>query len=650
MFLNFSNQTYNAVFAQKECIVIEKKAEQDDSAFIEDIIALCHAVNADIMFTMIDDASSARPTFNIYTTSLADDFIQIPNNYYADCIEPDDYLTSDLSDCSTRFYVYTSSLYFNFKFYALESATQFSFSHSKFYVSTISCTDFLTLLNQDGYDVTIMTNDNTDGDSDIMAEMLTIFLMLTLFMFFSAICLAFTKRREILIKKVHGYSDTAVFRSTFFSTCIVTIFIFLGIILATSVLITLKYPHTFGSFIAFALKYIIAYMCVCLFLILVAFLAVQFKHDACEIRGNRPSKSLFFLSVFFRIIVSLVTIWGLTNALSAIRYNHNLYSAKENMGEIADAYSVFSLNSGSSDMISNHAEYSSKSAEFIRAISSQYEAVIVDSSEFLGESAGSDGILYVSQNYFNINPIYTTDGQVLDTSTIPTDTCVLLLPDNCDEEFVASIASSEIDLLLIYYASGQYFKTFNQYAGIDTQGMLSDPLVMILDDDLLDLKAEGIIGEQFLLVNCNSSEPYTEMRPIIEECGMENVILEVQSINDIFDVAILSSNYRMLQYIIVSILYLLVLVVIVLFETTIFYENNKRMLTIKKLYGYGYHAYSGIFYIKVLILFAISVVSKVLNFTLFFAFFVAATDAFIFVYFIKKLEKNSIVLYLKGDM
>ena len=106
----------------------------------------------------------------------------------------------------------------------------------------------------------------------------------------------------------------------------------------------------------------------------------------------------------------------------------------------------------------------------------------------------------------------------------------------------------------------------------------------------------------------------------------------------------------MVQYSIVSVLYLIVLVIVTLFESTVYYENNKRMLTIKKLHGFGYNAYKDFFLKKLLIVIALFIASIILAFNCSFVIIAALIDIGITMLYIRKLERNNISLYLKRDM
>lgn len=650
IFLHYSDSIYNSVFQNKECIIIEKQENQDNQQFIDDIINISGKANSDIIYTTIENASASKPTYNIYTTSIASNFISLHTNYPNDNIDEKIHLTTNLDDQTTEYYVYGSTLYSHFNLYNMKDASSLELSHSKFYVDVSSCDAFLSALIDNDYEVSIVSDENRIEQSENMIELWIMFVILTVFMFFSAVCYAFSLRKTIVIKKANGYDEFSIFKTTFLKSLIFIPSVLVACSIISCVIVEIIYPNCFFAFFKYSIKYVFIYLLVSVVLSLFACLYVQFKKSAGEIRGNKASKSLYVLSLIIRFVVSLIVIWGLTCAVNAIRYHSNLNKTNENYSFMNEQYVVLSLNAGSVDFYNNTDEYMEKSKEFVQEISSQFETVIVDSIEFFDPSETYEKTLYISESYLEINPIYSTDGKLLDLSNICKDRITILLPENYSGETIKYATQNGIEFDTIYYASGQKFYTFNQYTAIETQGALTDPMVMILNDEELTWKAQSIIGEGFLLIKCNSQNPYEELKSIIDKAGLANVILEAQSLKTIFDVATTHAYIKMVQYSIVSVLYLIVLVIITLFESKVYYENNKRMLTIKKLHGFGYYAYKDFFFKKLLIVIALLIVSIILAFNCSFVIIAAIIDIGITMFYIRKLERNNISLYLKGDM
>lgn len=650
IFLNYSDAIYNAVFENKDCVIIEKKESESNEQFIKNLIVSSEETNTGLFYTTIENASAYRPTYNIYTTSISPDFINISSDWTENQIPSDIRLSTELNSSDNNYRIYGSTLYSNFSFYSLSRATELELSHSKFYIDSSTSKNFLNYLSAKGYGITVITDENRMEQSEAMKELWIMFVVLTIFMFFSVICYAFSLRKDIVIKKANGYDEFSIFKSTFLKDCLAIPVICTVISIFASLLINIFYPKSLFDYCRFASKYVLLYILASIVLFIIGCLFVQFKKSACEIRGNRPNRSLYFMSVVVRIIVSVVVIWGLTSASNAFLYKRNLTHTSNNCKSIGEDYAVLTLNSGSVDFYNNSDEYMEKCKKLIYAASEKFDAVIIDSIEFLNADEEYERTLYINSNYLKINPIYDSTGMLLDLDSISEDKTTILLPENYNGNAIKQAIENGIELDIIYYASNQYFQTFNQYVGVDSYGLIKDPLVMVINADELSWKAQSIIGEQFFLVKCESDNPYATVKEVVNECGLSNVILEAQTLNMIFDVAIMNANIKVLQYSIVSVLYLLVLIIISAFETTVYYENNKRMLIIKKIHGFGFYAYKQISLYKVII-FAIIVISTLmLNYNLKFAVLATAIDLLFFIYFIHKLERNSIVLYLKGDM
>ena len=649
-FLDFSDRIYTAVFENKACVVVEKQDDQTNEQFIDNLALISKSAGAELLYVTVEDASAKKPVFNVYTTTISAEFTDIDSNYPGDVITGGQYLTTEKTDTGTEYRIFGSTLYNHFRIHSWKDAGALDMEHSKFYTQTATVDILAAALTGEGYRVSMVTDEDKLGMSASMMELQMMFLLLTASLFFSVICYAFSVRREIIIKKANGYDEFAVFTSTFLADLMAMPLILLGIFALSGILVGAAYPRTFVSYVCYGAPKVIAYLGVSVVLFLAACMYVQFMKSANEIRGNRPSRMLYFLAVCFRVIVCAVVIWGLTCAQQAVVYKQDLEQTKENIGTVGEEYAVLSLNCSGTDLDSNIDEYTLKSMELIEQLTDEFGAVIVDSGEYIDMSDRYERFLYVNEEYFTIQPVYDADGGKIDVESGSEGVLTILLPDNYSGELVRHIQEQTIPAEITYYASGQRFRTFNQFTAIEDHGYVTDPIIMLLDENELYWRAQSIIGTQYMLIPCDSADPYAALKGTIEQCGMSGVVLEAQWVNDIFDVAIMNAGIKVFQYSIVSVLYIAVLLLIAIFETTVYYENNKRMLTIKKLHGYGRKAYAGMFAGKAAVLGALVLLSLVMGYNMEFIALVAAVDLVVFAYYIKKLERNSIVLYLKGDV
>ena len=650
IFLNYSDGIYSAVFEDKTCVVIEKQEGQTNEHFVHDLALISKSVGAELLHATIEDASANKPTFLIYTTALSSAFIDVSTNYPDAEIAAGKYVTTEMSDSGTDYRIFGSSLYNHFRIYSWADAPALELEHSKFYTQTASVDILAAALTDGGYRVSMVMDDNRLEASAAMMELRLMFTLLTVFMFFSVICYAFSVRREIVIKKAHGYDEISVFHSTF-SACLVNLpAILIGVYLLSGLLVEAAYPHTFLLYIRYGAQMLLTYLGVSVLLYLAACVYVQFLKSANEIRGNKPSRALYFLAVCLRVIVGAVMLWGLTCAQQAVDYENDLKQTQEHIGSAGNSHVVLSLNAGSVDFYGNTDEYTEKSNRLIKQLVDEYEAVLVDSSEYLDMSGSYERVLYVNEAYFALQPVYDADGMPIDTGSVSKDSLTILLPDNYSGEIIRFVQEQDLPCEILYYASGQRFHTFSQYSAIENHGFICDPIIALLHDSELSWRAQSILGMQFMLIPCSAADPYEELKSTIKQCGMSGVVLEAQRLTDIFDVAIMDADIKVFQYGIVSILYIAVLLLITVFEAAVYYENNKRVLTIKKLHGYGKKAYTEMFAWKIAVLAVLGIISLTLHYNIVFTALVAVSDIVVFGCCVKKLEHDSIVLYLKGDM
>lgn len=444
IFLNYSDNIYNSVFENKECVIIEKNEELTNEEFVETLLESSYETNTNILYATIENASAQKPTYNVYTSSIQTSFLNLNTNYKNETIEPNFFLTTYQNSENTKYYVYGSTLYSHFNFYNFSEISELDLTHSKFYIDTFSSNRFLSYITNLGYNVTIIADDNRIEQSETMIELWVMFALLTVFMFFSAICFAYSRRKDIVVKKANGYDEIALFNSTFLKELLLIPILCLTAYFISAFVVSAVYPNSFVDYCGFGIIYELLYILISILLFIIACIYVQFKKNANEIRGNKPSKSLYILAVIFRILVSTVIIWGLTCANDAIIYKHNLSVTQDNFSSVGDQYSVLSLNTGSVDFYNNSEEYMEKCNLFIEEVTQNHEAIIVDSIEFMDSSEDYEKTLYINANYLNINPIYDTNGNEINLKNYSSDEITILLPENYDGQAIEQAIENDI--------------------------------------------------------------------------------------------------------------------------------------------------------------------------------------------------------------
>ena len=647
-FLEYSETTYFNIFNGKECIYIEKNENQSSVEFISTLREMSDLTGCDLFYISVDGESSAKPLFNIYTTSTAPDFfpITIKSN---DINIRGEYISSDFEDGHASGYIVGANLQYDFRIYDFEIIENLDLNHSKFYARAETRDVFARLMKQNGYQVAYGTSDAFDV-SDSMFELKLMFGILTMFLFFSTVCYAFSKNKEIVIKKINGFDEFRVFTSTFSDIAKKIIVWGLLALLLSTATVGFKYPISCADFWAYQIVRLIYYVVICEIIYIMACLFVQFRKSADEIRGYRPDRLLYITAILVRVFVATVVIWGLSYALESVLYTRNLLKYESNISYMSRDYVTLSLNSGSTDLHGNTPEYMEKSRTLVNSLVQNFDAIIVDSIDYFEGTRNGTPILYVNKNYFTLNPIdLTGETSIEDLEFSPEDDNIFL-PSGFRADLPEIHGADTKTINTYYYEQGQSFCTFNIFSAVNRGGEIANPIIAIINEDTLQWKAESIIGEHFLLIPIKSQQTLSEIKEIVRGCGMGDVVLEAPTIKELFDVQIMRSRIKEVEYILVATLYVIVQIMIISFETLVYYENNKKQIAIKKLHGFGIYTYRVPLMIKAIasgVLIAITLSQK---FHVIFALFAVLIDIIVFTHCIHTLESGEVVLYLKGEI
>lgn len=255
-------------------------------------------------------------------------------------------------------------------------------------------------------------------------------------------------------------------------------------------------------------------------------------------------------------------------------------------------------------------------------------------------------MLYISPSYFKVHEVLDNNGKLIQAEDLESDSYIYLFPDNIENETFKGVPDN---VLIKKYKAGQKFYTYNSETAEETKGIVTNPVILIINDDILKWDAEYYIGMQFVFIK-SKGNMYEKLEPIIKKTGMRDVILEVPLLKDVFEAAIVSVSVKLLQYDVLIIIAILSLVLIFIFEATVYYENNKRNLAIKKLNGYGLRAFENIIIVKILIIILLTIFSYCKGYSVYGVLLVMIIECIVFYVTIKKLESKEFVVYLKGDM
>ena len=640
--LDVGRETYDKIFDNKRSILIDKKVEQSNYDYVDEIIRVCKENDCMIFYSSVSEASSLKPIFRIYVIPDFYNYFQLELTEKIK-LKKDSFISTDYKNDSAKAKIISLPLYENIEIRSIDEIKELELNHSRFYLPSNDITKVIKAFQTLGYNI-YLDNQGNQEDSISILENIVLFIVGNLVMIVSFLFYAFSKRREIVIKQINGFGNRKIFETVFRdNTGYIPISILLPYIILCFFLKKEYSAEAAYYFFETSIKYMCVYILICEVIYCMVCVSIQRKKKAIEIRGYNPERLLMIVIISVRVILCVIVFWAIANAQQYFDGLNKLRKTYENSGEFLNEYVTVSLNDSGSE-ISQGDDYLEKAKNFLNEVNDNFEMIIIDSSEYLDDS--ENGMLYISPSYFKVHEVLDNNGKLIQAEDLESDSYIYLFPDNIENETFKGVPDN---VLIKKYKAGQKFYTYNSETAEETKGIVTNPVILIINDDILKWDAEYYIGMQFVFIK-SKGNMYEKLEPIIKKTGMRDVILEVPLLKDVFEAAIVSVSVKLLQYDVLIIIAILSLVLIFIFEATVYYENNKRNLAIKKLNGYGLRAFENIIIVKILIIILLTIFSYCKGYSVYGVLLVMIIECIVFYVTIKKLESKEFVVYLKGDM
>ncbi len=623
LYLYYSEAVYKQVFSEKYPITISAGGRDKDS-FLEFLEVASDSTDTPLFYTAVINASGLKPHFHIYTTSMDEEFMGIPNDYPDKKILPQDSISTS---GDALYHAFAGNTGYDFTFHAFCEADGTDFENSVFYAAE-NCEDFLELLETEGYTYSV-------GEEELIGIFdlkMAVFIIMLIFVFLLTLYYANSRNREIVIRKVHGYRAFDIFRSVFIDGIYVILISSVSCPVIVLVVCAFFYGKTVLWFAGWAFPYYAAYLLLILAAYISGCMIYSVRVASKEIITERPKKWLQAITMILRIGSILTVIWGLSYSFLSVSQYLQFSSCKQNTKKYHDLITVI-VNTKGSEMTNEHNE---RFYEFMQLVSGKFDTYIVDAGYI------EDSELYVSRSYFDLINCTDTEGIRITSDYFSDDSGItVLVPDGMAMENTEGYN-------VISYQYGHSFPVLDAgyYEG---DGFAVNPIIYIYDEEGLKIQADSIVSCQYFYISCDINNALRELMPMIEEAGLSDIVREAVTVNDLYNESMYNAGTFVVCYIVLGVFYLAILILLTIFETIVYFENNSRELCIKFLHGFDAEACRRMWISKAITYILILVISYMMGFIMAFALFAAVLDALLFTASIDKLKSRGMLMYLKGE-
>ena len=368
--LDAGRETYDKIFDNKRSILIDKKEEQSNCDYVDEIIRVCKENDCMIFYSSISEASSLKPIFKIYVIPDFCNYFQLELTEKIK-LKKDSFISTDYKNNLAKAKIISLPLYENIEIRSIDEIKELELNHSRFYLSSNDTTKAIKAFQTLGYNV-YLDNQSNQEDSTLIPENIVLFLTGNLVMIVSFLFYAFSKRREIVIKKINGFGNRKIFETIFRDNIgYIPISILLPYIILCFFLKKEYSAEAVYYFFAASIKYVCIYILVCEIIYYMVCVSVQRKKKAIEIRGYSPERLLMIVIMSVRVILCIIVFWGIANAQQYFDGLDKLRKTYNNSGEFLNEYVTVSLNDSGSE-ISQGDDYLEKAKNFLDEVNNNY--------------------------------------------------------------------------------------------------------------------------------------------------------------------------------------------------------------------------------------------------------------------------------------
>lgn len=582
--LVFYEEKSSNFLADKEKISLSSKYEYGVEEMISRIKQASLEADTDIVFLFYP---KEKKEIILFTTGNDSDFLGFGNNVEID--QNIAYSTapgSKTDEYSWEKIVYPN-LFYNYTVYPLNAISNAQLNHaicltdpSKITVLSEKLNDKFIQIKAEGH-----FSQKSNNLHIIFLCGLTVLMFL---IFFSMIYYQLSESKKSAIKILDGYSfkDFLIDENSSFLLVysIQYLIVFLLSILFVSVFsgfdLFIMYLRNYGKLILiFSFLTPVLFLLTCLY--------ICFIKPLHAIKGKNGRRILIVLTCFVKYCVLSLIIITLSSNIILFKEYRDEYSIYNNISKNLHDYYCLSIR----DVKINEEDY----VNFYKRVNKRFNAIMMTAHYCMNpDDEGNiyQWFIYVNDNYMNINPIESINGDIIEFSKLPQNKRTILVPEGKkpEEKIIAEVYSRKLkieinELNIEYYKDNQKFFIISSMATTKYPGYIKSPIVIIHN---LNDNVTGAISTKELIFQAHTSDFNSEIMPYLQEYGIEfSTASSVSAGDDILEVL----NQKLIEMLVVftsNIFLILILFITIMYETWIYFENNRKLFVLKKIEGFSF--------------------------------------------------------------
>lgn len=490
-------------------------------------------------------------------------------------------------------------------FNELRSRNDIDLSLSKYLVNEADLETLTAELEQNGIIVSSEVGTTVSKD---MAQYKLLIGMFILFMVIAEVFYVFSRSKEYGIRRSMGFSSMNILadelKDSIFQLFIIPLAVILIAFIALSAVFGIASAAAFMKFTFISLALL---LCGGAAAFSLSVIILALRCGAAHIKGYSKNKELFTSTIVFKSIVIVLTAFSLTSLLSSAVTAYKTYRTTKSSVKSIEDYSATELNTFREDPITENEKFSPRFLDFYNRMHDEY-GLIIANLEYIDEEypGGSPLILntgVVNDNYIDFTKdVYAPDGSKITSADLKSGFYNFLVPENYDtsihSSYFADIYPADKINYIRYSADSRFF-TFHNETCVDDNGYCSNVILEVFDPELSHendscktftaFMSSYYSNSMFFRYDRNSElTAYEQILPILTETGIDAVTVTSVPVSTQFIKSLITLRNNMIYFIIQSVIFICSFLILLVYSTELYYQNNSKDIALKNISGYSF--------------------------------------------------------------
>ncbi len=604
-------QSSASLFCDKT--IIEFNSEYDFSldGLISRIEEACKLTDTDVAFVLYDnfiDTKDDKSKVVIFTTCINTNFLPFSEKIDFDNNKAYSTKKSDIEGIHKLDY---PDIAFDYYVYPISEINKSQYIKASCIINSDEIESFEEKMSEQFVNVSAVRPFSYKDDTFyILLLVSSAFLLLLLFT--SMIYYQLANSKNIAVKILDGYKISDFISDeikSYLSVCGIEFCIFFSI---ASLYLTLSFG--FGTLKLYLSKYyllIIFLVLIILIMFSVSCIFSLFVAPLKVLKGSTNRRIIRVLTFGLKIVIICVMM---------VTIKTNIEEYKENC-TISEKYNYFETNLKNYYNLSFYTddyENEVQTLDFYNCVKKKFDVILMEAMSTNAAECYRD-IQYwkikINDNYLDINPVYDIDNKLIEVKDFPEgkETILVAESDQSRENEILSTYAKELNtdinnINIIYYNDDQKFYKIS-FCSYDDY--IQYPIVCFSEDPVL-LFSAMMNGD--MIFKSHTDNFYSEIEPFLSEYNVLGSIGGISNIVSDADEYVTESKLTIFVVVLANIFLLSVIIITLVYENWIYFEDNKKLIVIKKLDGFSFadiHRYKIV--LKLAVLVFLTVYSLVLN-------------------------------------